>query len=355
MASRMSAGRRELLARRVGAQGLFEPLGAPADAVRHVLAVQAQDWFGSLWAVGARSAATATEVEQAQRDRSIVRSWPMRGTLHWTAAEDIGWLTALTRDRVDRASAARHRELGIDDRVLAIAEATARERLAGGAEADRSELIAAFEEAGLRTHAQRAPHLLGWLATRAIVVMTSRTGYALHDDWVATPRRLDGDEALATLAERYVAGHGPVTHRDLAWWAGITLTDARRALDAVRDRLEPLTLDGVEYVMTPGTEPAPRSALLLAPFDELVLGYGDRGAVLGDEPLERVVPGRNGMFLATLALDGQVAGTWRRTLRAAEVDVELDPWRPIAASRMPSVRGAARAYGRHLGLRAQLS
>lgn len=353
MLRRMSADRRRLLGMRLRAQLLGWRAATPADAVRHMLALQSQDWFAGLWAVGVRAGATAAAVERAQRDGSIVRSWPVRGTLHWTAAEDIGWMTALTRARIERMSAARHRELELTEADFEAAEAITRDRLSGRAEADRAELLAAFDAAGLAIHGQRGPHLLGRLARDAVVVMTSRTGYALHDEWVAAPRTLDRDAALAEIALRYLTSHGPATDRDLAWWASLTLTEARAGIAAVRDRLEATTFDGVEHLHAPGLEPADGVHLLPA-FDELVLGYADRAATLGDEPLERVVPGRNGMFLAVLMIDGQVAGTWRRTLRKAHVDIELTPWHDIPQRRLPAVRRAVREYGEHLGLEAGL-
>jgi hypothetical protein len=67
----------------------------PADVVRRLGAVQAQDYRGGLWAVGLRTTgATEASVEQALAGKSIVRSWPMRGTLHFTAAEDLRWMLA---------------------------------------------------------------------------------------------------------------------------------------------------------------------------------------------------------------------------------------------------------------------
>lgn len=315
-----------------------------------MLAMQAQDWFASLWAVGVRSGATAAAVEAAQRDRQIVRSWPMRGTLHWVAAEDIGWLTGLLAPRVIRQSAGRHRQLELDDADFARAEAIVRARLTGGEVADRAELLAAFVDDGVRVDGQRGPHLLGWLAQRVVTVMVSRNGYALHDEWVREPRELGGERALAELAERYIRSHGPATDRDLAWWAGVTLADARAGIAAARDAFDEMDVDGTIYYLAHGAAPAGPTLHLLPAFDELVLGYTDRSVPLGGEPLERVVPGKNGMFLFVVAVDGVVEGTWRRTLRSKSVDIALDPWRPLPARREPALRRSATAYGAHLEL-----
>ena len=73
---------RDLPARRMRTQGLAEPaFDTPEAVVSWLGAVQAQDWYGSLWAVGSRmQAATEATIEQAIADGSVVRTWPMRGT-----------------------------------------------------------------------------------------------------------------------------------------------------------------------------------------------------------------------------------------------------------------------------------
>src|SRR5919112_226736 len=80
----------------------------PADVVRWFGAVQAQDYLGALWALGLRlPGAVEVEIERAVDDRSIVRTWPLRGTLHFVAAEDVRWMLALLAARVLRRNTAR--------------------------------------------------------------------------------------------------------------------------------------------------------------------------------------------------------------------------------------------------------
>lgn len=350
---RLTADERRLLGMRVRAQLLAEPAASVADAVGRMLSMQAQDWFGSLWAVAQRSVgASVADVEAAQARGEIVRSWPMRGTLHWTRAEDIRWLALLTADRVDRRDAARLRQLELDEAALGRARAVVEATLADGP-ASRQALLDALVAAGQPVHAQRGPHILGHLARHGHVVMVSRTDYALHEAWVAAPRALAGDEALAEVARRYLASHGPATVHDLAWWTGLTIADARRGIDAVRGELDAMPLDGVEHLHEPGLEPA-EGVHLVAPFDELVLGYRDRERTLRGEPLDRIVPGSNGMFLPAIVVDGAVSGTWRRTRRASGIAVETEAWVPIPDRRAPALRRAVRAYGAAHGATATL-
>lgn len=83
--------------RRLASQQIAGPrLSTPAELVRWMGAVQAQDYPGALWAVGLRlSGAAQTEVEDAIAARTIVRTWPMRGTLHFVPAADVRWMLRL--------------------------------------------------------------------------------------------------------------------------------------------------------------------------------------------------------------------------------------------------------------------
>src|SRR5690349_13483093 len=73
----------------------------PEEAVAWFGAVQAQDYLGSLWAIGLRTRdATEAGVEAAEARRAIVRTWPMRGTLHFVAADDARWITRLLAPRI---------------------------------------------------------------------------------------------------------------------------------------------------------------------------------------------------------------------------------------------------------------
>ncbi|MDQ1597369.1 MAG: hypothetical protein QOI70_793, partial [Microbacteriaceae bacterium] len=127
---------------------------------------------------------------------------------------------------------------------------------------------------------------------------------------------LDRQDALCWLAQRYFTGHGPATLADLAWWAKLTMADARTALALSRPLLTELTLDGASYWIASDeaetASSAPPSVCALPGFDEYLLGYQDRSLALAPEHANRIVPGGNGIFLPTIVVDGKVVGTWRR-------------------------------------------
>jgi hypothetical protein len=100
----------------------------------------------------------------------------------------------------------------------------------------------------------------------------------------------------------------------------------------------------------PNTDsPAPR-AHLLPGFDELMLGYKDRRAMLATRFADRIVPGGNGMFLPTLVLDAQVRGTWRRTARGKSVVLEASPFGRLSAADMKAFDVPRERYARFLAI-----
>ena len=347
-----TADRRRLTSLRLSALGIAKPSAStPVDAVRHLLALQGQDYAGALWSIGLRTPGTTVSDVEAALDRGdIVRSWPFRSTLHVVAAEDLGWMIALTADRELAAAAGRHRQLGLTAADFDRAERIVRDRLQGGVRAERKQLLAAIENDGLSIEGQRGAHLLGRLAQAGVAVLCGQHTWTLLDDHVRAPRVLDREAALSEIARRYLTARGPATERDLAWWTGLKLTDARAAIASVDDEFDRLELDGVTYRLPPGLEEAPDGVHALPGFDEYLLGYADRSAPLAGRHLSTVVPGSNGMFLSTIVVNGEIVGTWRRTAKAKVVQITVEPLGTLTASSRKGFERAAGAYGDYLGL-----
>ena len=329
----------EIALLRLVAQRVAGPRPATAaEAVRWLTAVQAQQLPGALTSVALRTAdGTRADVEAALKAGDVVRSWPMRGTLHLVAAEDLRWLLDLLAPRVLSAVTGRRTELGLDAAQYARALDLAVPALTGGRGLRRQALFAVWEDAGLSTAGQRGAHLLGQLAQTGAICLGPMDGaeqlFVLTEEWIGRPRLLDREEALRELALRFFRSHGPATLADLTRWAGLRITEARAGLDASRDELASITVDDTEYFLDPQTpdlladcRAEARGLFLLPGFDEIVLGYGDRGAVLDPALADRFVPGGNGMFRATVVHDGRIVGTWGWTGRGANRAVTATPF-----------------------------
>ena len=149
----------------------------PSDVVRWFGAVQAQDYLGSLWALGLRlPGAGEASVERAVADRSIVRTWPLRGTLHFVAAEDVRWMLGLLGARTIARAAGRYRQLGLDEATFAKSRRVLARALEGGRQLTRPELAAALERSGVATDGQRLIHLLNRSALEGLTCYAARRG-----------------------------------------------------------------------------------------------------------------------------------------------------------------------------------
>ncbi len=334
---------------------------SPVDAVRWMTAMQGQDLPGALWSVGLRAPGTRrSDVLAALDSAEIVRSWPMRGTLHLTAAEDLGWILALTSGRMVSGMAGRHRQLGITTADIESARDVAVALLAAeGAMTSRDELLTAFRAACQPTENQRGIHLLWLLSVTGTLVQGPSDGnaqrFVLMDRWIRSPRSMEREEALAELVLRYFRSHGPATLKDFCWWTKLTLKDARTGLELVKSQLLDLTVEGTVYWMSretadlltgrdlqPGREiPGSRSVLLLPGFDEFLLGYMDRSAALAPEYGALTVPGNNGMFKATIVAGGKVVGTWHRTAQTTQRATAQTTQRATAQTTQRTQPGAA--------------
>lgn len=336
----------------------IDPRGADtaADTVRHLLAMQAQDFGNALWAVGVRTRhSTRSAVLAALQRGEVVRTLPMRGTLHFIAPEDLRWLLALTSSRTLQAARARFEALGLDSVALAKAESIALANVAGAA-FSREDFLTLLTRNGIAPDGQRGYHVIFYLAQRGVVCWGPPAGtqqaLVLVDEWVPPQVLPDRDASLAALARRYFAGHGPATERDLAWWAKLPLADVRAGIAFASDSLTELTCAGTRYWIATSELPAApgrtaRTGVRALPgFDEYLLGYQDRALVLPAPYAERIVPGNNGIFLPMITSAGGVVGTWRRTPRSKAAQIDDDYFGVPTPSQLAGFARAAGDYAR---------
>jgi len=316
--------------------------------VRRLLAVQGQDPRGARLAIRARSTGlTAADVDSALTDeRSLLITWLNRGTLHLVLSEDYPWLHALTTPPLLRGNARRLAQEGVspddaDHGVTIIERALAEEGPLG-----RLQLRERIAAAGVRTEGQALVHLLMLACLRGIAVrgpmVDGRHAYVRVCDWLGQSPPVERDRALAELARRYLAGHGPAEDRDLARWSGLPLRDARLGLAAIASELRERADGLLELARRPAPAelPGPR---LLGSFEPLLLGWRSREALLdANEPIVTV----NGLFRPFALVRGRAAATWSLTAG----DVVLKPFGPLARTAERALAADAKDLGRYLGL-----
>ncbi|ANY69067.1 hypothetical protein BBD42_23220 [Paenibacillus sp. BIHB 4019] len=345
---------------------------SPKQVVGQLGAVQAQDYMQAMWAIGLRSpGATLSKVEQSIKDREMVLTWTQRGTIHFVPTEDVLWRLSLAAPRLLQQSRRRREQLELDDATLTRSESLIRNRLQGGAQVSRGELLEQLEQAGIRTDSQRGYHILWHSAYKGLICFGPISGkqqtFVLLDEWVPDARQLTREHALAKLALRYFTAHGPATVHDFAWWTGMTLGDAREGLGAIKGQLDSERMDGNDYWMVKQANGAwtkqgekrhlkaeeqqgkASGVYLLPGFDEYILGYKERSAVLRPDIAPRIVPGNNGVFLPMIVINGQVVGTWKRTVKKNGVDVVIHPFEPLDEFK-EGIEQRAEAYAKFMEL-----
>ncbi|MCU1446628.1 winged helix DNA-binding domain-containing protein [Cryobacterium sp.] len=302
------ASRSDITRRRLESQALTgAPVTDPAAVVGRLLALQAQDLRWAKWAVAIRApGTTSADVDALLDSGRIVRSWPMRGTLHLVAAEELGWMLALTIPRLWAGSTTRRRDLGLDEDTIERARDVALGALSGGRELSRAAFLEVLNSSGIDAAGQRGYHLIWHLAQSGTLCwgrqLDAQQMLVLLDEWVPRPRRLERDEALGEFLLRYLVGHGPAPLTDFAWWSQLTMADAKTALAVAGPHLTGLDVDGVQHLLPTASDVGPlrsaapgrgRDAVLALPgFDEHLLGYRDRSFAVEPENLTRVVPGK---------------------------------------------------------------
>ena len=335
-----------------------EKFEKPEEVVRWMGALQAQDYQQSLWAIGLRTqSATVADIEQAIVDRKIVRTWPMRGTLHFVPAEDAKWMLSLSASRMLAQEGRRQKQLELDDAIMERCKELFSEALNGNRRLSRSNMMQLLEDAGISTKNQRGYHILWYLSQTGLICLgpmqDKQQTFVLLDSWIPHAQEFSREESLAILAKRYFASRGPATVQDFAWWAGLIVADARLGLEAAKPELVKVQVQGKECWMT-GDDPGQRAydparVYLLPGFDEHLLGYKDRSAVLAVEHAQKIVPGSNGMFLPTMVAAGQVIGTWKRKLKKNALDITLYPFTTPGPAEEGAME-AAKWYSDFLGL-----
>ncbi|MBI5848872.1 MAG: AlkZ family DNA glycosylase [Nitrospirae bacterium] len=333
----------------------------PGEVVKSLGAMQAQDYPGTLWAIGLRLPnATITNIEQAIVDGSIIRTWPMRGTLHFVAAADIRWMLELLSPRIIESSASRFRELELDERTFTRCKNVFEKALAGGKQLTRAEMYEALEHDGIAVDKQRGYHILRRAGQDRLICFglprSRQDTFRLLDEYCPTTKILARDEAVCELTKRYFVSHGPATLEDFVWWSGLKVSDAKAGLEEAKTWLTQESVDGNVYWMAmnmPVFRHDPKAVYLLPGFDEYMLGYKDRSAALDPRHVQKICPGNNGMFAPTVIMDGRVVGTWKRIIKKSVISIKVDFF-GRQAKNSDALVDAAERYGKFLGMSVEM-
>jgi hypothetical protein len=324
------------------------PATGVAQVVRDLGGAQAQEAEAAALTVRARCAGlVAADVERAQtQERSVVRTWCIRGTLHLVATEDLGWLLGLLGPIFIRSSRGRRAELGLDEATGERAIRALRDVLGKQGPLTRAEIVEQLAHRGIQLAGQTRPHLLRLAALQGIICWGPARGreptYVLLSDWVEAGPALPPEQARAELAHRYLSAYAPAAPEDFAAWSGLSLAAARAAwqslssqLIEVETRAAPAWMLATQAAWLQEALPPP-IVRLLPRYDAYLLGYRNRDLAIDAGYVKRVYPG-GGLLHPALLVNGRVTGTWKIKRQGERIHVLLEPFADFAADVRPGL------------------
>ena len=315
---------------------------------------------------------TQADVRRALwEERTLVKAWTVRGTLHVHPAGDIAlWLAAvraaasddpgelrdwvdpqgvthpaLTRGDVNQIHAAVLDVLG--DRCL-LREELAAEVVERVGPKGRSRLLSGFNFFGGADLCQGPPQ-------------GNKITLARPDRWVAGWNEVDRDEALREACRRYLRTYGPARPVDFREWFGYK--PAAELFESLADELQEIEIeDHRAYVLAGDTdfpEPTP-SVRLLSEYDVYVMGFREREHLVPDAVREQVAQHGRGRYegpagVRFLLVDGKAAGLWERKKRGKRIELDVAPARRLTRTQRSELDAEVERIGAFLGLDPLLS
>jgi Winged helix DNA-binding domain len=327
--------------------------------VAYLGAVQAQDYPMSKWAIGLRvGGATDAQVEAALDTGALVRTHVLRPTWHIVSGHDVRWMLALTAKHIRAASAARDRDMGIDQALYTRCNDLIVKSLEGGKYLTREALMQELEKKGIETNSGRMIHFMMNAEVEGIVCNGKMQGnsqtYALMDEKVPKGPMYSREESISILALRYFTSHGPAMLQDFHWWSGLPMPDARMGMESIKKQLQSFESEGKTYWLAEGGGVDPVDSVYFLPsFDEYTVSYKDRAAVFAPQWQKEAIT-INGIFKPMIVVNGRVTGIWKRTIQKNRVLVEpafFDPQNKLSSEQMER---AIAPFGAFLKLNVQL-
>jgi hypothetical protein len=328
------------------------PFDNPVDVVRHLTAVQAQEFPYAKWSVAQRTKDVDDAGIQLLIDEgAILRTHLLRPTWHFVVSEDIRWMLELTGPRVHALNAYMYRQLDVDSKLLAKSHRLLARHLAGGAHLTRKEIGGLLEGARIDATGLRLGYFLMHAELEGLICSGASRGkqqtYALLDERAPDAKRLDRDEALAELTRRYFRSRGPATLKDYSRWSSLKVVDCKRSLEMLDSELEHEVVGDRTYWFAPSSPPpktASRVIDLVQVYDECVMSYSESRDALAGSVLSQETA-----FMHAILLDGQVIGHWKRVEGRTAIEVETSFNRALDRVETKALQKAMDRYSRFLG------
>ncbi|WP_455590516.1 winged helix DNA-binding domain-containing protein [Bacteroides sp.] len=339
---------------RLQTQQLVNPqFSNPKELVSWMGAIQAQDATMAKWAVGIRlDKANLNAIDAALEKGEILRMHVMRPMWHYVTAEDARWMIRLSAERIKAANASYAKSIGRDiSENLFLKCCKQIERiLEGNRHLTKQEIEEELQREGLIVNEHDITRFLLFAETEGIVCSGADKGnkqtYALLEERIAPAKELHRDEALAQLALRYFKSHSPASLNDFVWWSGLTMGDARKAISFIESELLTECIASQDYFIHESCQPPAKSTSslhFLPPFDEYLISYKDRSAVLASEHQHKAF-NNWGTFYPVIAHKGKIVGNWKKAIKKKELTLETSFFEPATSVAPKLMEQAKKKY-----------
>lgn len=352
----------DIIATRLHSQLLAgNPLATPEEVVEHLGAVQAQEYPAAKWALSQRLIHPANaQLDEAFNAGSILRTHVMRPTWHFVTPKDIRWMLELTAPRIAQIMGYYNRKLDLDRAFFDKSNAVIGQALAGGTFMTRAELAEVLASHGIQAKGQRLGHIMMQAELDAVICSGPLKGkqftYALLSERAPQAKRLDRDESIVLLAERYFTSHGPATIHDFAWWSGLTVADAKRGTQLSK-RLVNEKVGQTEYWFGENAKQAVNipKLQLLSIYDEYLIAYSDYTPVFPPHAAKLTALIGNAWLNYIVVKNGKVIGTFRRQAKPKEIHLSFQFVVPVTSSDTALLEKLAHRHAAFFGLPASIS
>lgn len=305
-------------------------LKEPQEIVSWMGAMQSQSLDLAKWAIGTRlENKTVADIDETLNTGKVIRTHILRPTWHFVSAEDIHWMYDLSNPRLKPIYQSYARMIQVEEEFIYRTIPFLEGMLQGGNHFTKQEITEALACRNIVCDINALNQVINYAEMEGIVVNGRLKGkqqtFTLLEEFAPCKQKLHKEEALERLARKFFTSHAPATINDFAWWSGLSLTECKQALDMIKNDFICETANGRSFWMKSDIKTPPadeNSALLLPPFDEFVVSYKDRSELIEENHYGKVMT-KNGLFSPTVMLNGEIIGSWKKSIRKGSPKVEL--------------------------------
>jgi Winged helix DNA-binding domain len=336
----------------------------PAEVARAIAGAQAQDVYAGPLTFRSRTRRlTLADIDRARTvERSLLRTWVMRMTIHLIPADDAGWMLPTFEPGLEKWSRRRLEQLGMSAGDVEKSLRVTRRTLERDGPVTRPELRKRIAAAGVELNQQTGLHIALLAVTSGLACMGPDRGrttcLVLRKDWLGRMPPFDRDAALAELARRYLGAFGPATDDDFAYWSGLPLGEVRLGLRSIAGEIEEAKLgDRTLLSLRKGRVRLPKEGQvrMLGAFDTYMLGYRDRGFAVPKHGLAAVKAGGGGWIRPVIVEDGRVIGGWRSKRKGDALEIEVKLYEPSSGALRQAIEAEVADIARFEGRTATLA